>query len=173
MVKISGLERDEFSSNRHPALSFLFEHDLRANASRLSRGKTGTHPASSAGHAFPDHALEIELLDPAIPTMAFTFMQHSAGRAPNRMPAIAQFPPCSGLPRDAASVFIRGLAFGRLHACRPREGFRDAVSHRRQRCAGPFASDLRCDTIFTGAASPRASNPGGACGRSGRRCASR
>jgi hypothetical protein len=24
--------------------SFLFEHDLRANASRLSRGKTGTHP---------------------------------------------------------------------------------------------------------------------------------
>jgi len=22
----------------------LFEHDLRANASRLSRGKTGTHP---------------------------------------------------------------------------------------------------------------------------------
>src|SRR6266702_1781516 len=29
--------------------SFLFEHDLRANASRLSRGKTGIH--------FPDHAL--------------------------------------------------------------------------------------------------------------------
>src|SRR5229473_4808873 len=28
---------------------FLFEHDLRANASRLSRGKTGSH--------FPDHAL--------------------------------------------------------------------------------------------------------------------
>jgi hypothetical protein len=35
--------RDDFSSNRHPALSFLFEHDLGANASRLSRGKTGTH----------------------------------------------------------------------------------------------------------------------------------
>src|SRR5882762_3524960 len=31
---------------------FLLEHDLRANASRLSRGKTGTHPASSAGQAF-------------------------------------------------------------------------------------------------------------------------
>src|SRR5712664_3014545 len=43
------LERNDFSSNRHPALIFLFEHDLRANASRLSRGKTGTH--------FPDHAL--------------------------------------------------------------------------------------------------------------------
>jgi hypothetical protein len=25
-------------------LYLLFEHDLRANASRLSRGKTGTHP---------------------------------------------------------------------------------------------------------------------------------
>ena len=24
--------------------TLLFEHDLRANASRLSRGKTGTHP---------------------------------------------------------------------------------------------------------------------------------
>src|SRR5215475_3061003 len=36
---------------------FLFEHDLRANALRLSRGKTGFHPATSAGHAFPDHAL--------------------------------------------------------------------------------------------------------------------
>src|SRR6266403_332931 len=31
---------------------FLLEHDLRANASRLSRGKTGTHPASSAEQAF-------------------------------------------------------------------------------------------------------------------------
>ena len=45
-------ERDDFSSNRHPALSFLLTHDLRANASRLSRGETGTHPASSAGQAF-------------------------------------------------------------------------------------------------------------------------
>src|SRR6516225_8629037 len=35
----------------------ILEHDLRANALRLSRGKTGFHPASSAGHAFPDHAL--------------------------------------------------------------------------------------------------------------------
>jgi hypothetical protein len=25
-------ERDDFSSKRHPAPSFLFEHDLRANA---------------------------------------------------------------------------------------------------------------------------------------------
>ena len=41
------IERDDFSSNRHPALSFLFEHDLRANASRLSRGKTGTHFSGS------------------------------------------------------------------------------------------------------------------------------
>src|ERR1700704_1621080 len=29
---------------RRSLASFLFEHDLRANASRLSRGKTGTHP---------------------------------------------------------------------------------------------------------------------------------
>jgi len=27
-----------------PDHALLFEHDLRANASRLSRGKTGTHP---------------------------------------------------------------------------------------------------------------------------------
>src|SRR6266480_4409154 len=45
------LERDDFSSNRHPALSFLFEHDLRANASRLSRGKTGTHFSGSCARS--------------------------------------------------------------------------------------------------------------------------
>src|ERR1700732_3147064 len=40
---------------------FLFEHDLRANASRLSRGKTGTHPrVVTRGHAFPHHALSAE-----------------------------------------------------------------------------------------------------------------
>src|SRR6267142_5159169 len=98
---------------------FLFEHDLFGKP-------VPTHRVVARGHAFPDHALEIALLDPAMPTMAFTFMQHSAGRALNCLPAIAQFPPCSGLPRDAASVFIRGLAFGRLHAGRPRECFRDA-----------------------------------------------
>jgi uncharacterized protein YcbX len=38
------LERDDFSSKRHPALSFWFEHD--------SFRKTGTGPASSAGQAF-------------------------------------------------------------------------------------------------------------------------
>ena len=38
--KATALERDESSSRS----IFLFEHDLRANASRLSRGKTGTHP---------------------------------------------------------------------------------------------------------------------------------
>jgi hypothetical protein len=43
------IERDDFSSNRHPALSFDLSMDLRANASRLSRGKTGA--------IFPDHAL--------------------------------------------------------------------------------------------------------------------
>src|SRR5712671_3944296 len=46
------LERDGFSSRS----IFLFEHDLRANASRLSRGKTGAHPASSAGQAFSGYA---------------------------------------------------------------------------------------------------------------------
>src|SRR5258708_39460424 len=44
------LERNDFSSNRHPALIFLFEHDLRANASRLSRGKTGTHFSGSCSN---------------------------------------------------------------------------------------------------------------------------
>jgi hypothetical protein len=38
------LEQDDFSSNRHPALSFCLSMIFRANASRLSRGKTGTHP---------------------------------------------------------------------------------------------------------------------------------
>jgi hypothetical protein len=49
----------------------LFEHDLF--------GK----PVPT----FPDHVLEIALLDPAMPTTAFTFMQHSAGWAPNRISA--------------------------------------------------------------------------------------
>jgi hypothetical protein len=39
--KATALERDESSSRS----IFLFEHDLRANASRLSRRKTGTHPS--------------------------------------------------------------------------------------------------------------------------------
>jgi hypothetical protein len=39
--KATALERDESSSRS----IFLFEHDLRANASRLSRGKTGAHPS--------------------------------------------------------------------------------------------------------------------------------
>jgi hypothetical protein len=44
------LERNDFSSNRHPTLIFLFEHDLRANAFRVCReGK----PVPT----FPDHAL--------------------------------------------------------------------------------------------------------------------
>src|SRR6267154_2465259 len=50
-----------FSSNRHPASHFLFEHDLRANAfSRLSaKGKpVPTHRVVARGHAFPDHALK-------------------------------------------------------------------------------------------------------------------
>jgi len=42
---------------------FLFEHDLRANASRLSRGKTGTtHRVVARGHAFRDHALTTPVL---------------------------------------------------------------------------------------------------------------
>src|SRR5438034_10224745 len=39
--------------------SLLFEHDPRANASRLSSGKTGTHPSRRRPRAaFPDYALE-------------------------------------------------------------------------------------------------------------------
>jgi len=32
-------------------------HDIRANALRLSRGKTATHPLSKWGQALPDHAV--------------------------------------------------------------------------------------------------------------------
>jgi hypothetical protein len=34
-------ERCDSSPNRHPAIIYLFEHDLRANGSRLPRGKIG------------------------------------------------------------------------------------------------------------------------------------
>jgi hypothetical protein len=40
-------------------LYLLFEHDLRVNASRLSRGKTGTH--------LPDHALRHAIRRPQRP----------------------------------------------------------------------------------------------------------
>jgi hypothetical protein len=36
------------------ATPLLFEHDLRAKASRLSRGKTGSHAGSNAGNAFSE-----------------------------------------------------------------------------------------------------------------------
>jgi hypothetical protein len=36
------LDHDRLESDHD--LILLFEHDLRANASRLSRGKTGSHP---------------------------------------------------------------------------------------------------------------------------------
>jgi len=54
------LERDDFSSNRHP-LYLLFEHDLRANASRLSRGKTGTHFSGSCSRRLHFSVLAAEL----------------------------------------------------------------------------------------------------------------
>ena len=42
-----------------------WEHDLRANASRLFRGKTGSHPAIQVrGRLFPDHALEFQAVIP-------------------------------------------------------------------------------------------------------------
>ncbi len=44
------LDHDPIESDHD--LIALFEHDRRANASRLSRGKTGAHPASSAGQVF-------------------------------------------------------------------------------------------------------------------------
>src|SRR5258708_26716171 len=40
------LERDGASRS-----TFLIEHDLRANASRLSRGKTGIHPSGRSPRA--------------------------------------------------------------------------------------------------------------------------
>jgi hypothetical protein len=44
------LARDDASSNRHPAPSILFEHDLRANAYRVC-------PEGKPVPTFPDHAL--------------------------------------------------------------------------------------------------------------------
>jgi hypothetical protein len=48
------LARDDASSNRHPAPSILFEHDLRENAYRVCpEGKTGIHfSGSCSGGAF-------------------------------------------------------------------------------------------------------------------------
>jgi hypothetical protein len=43
------LARDDASSNRHPAPSILFEHDLRANAYRVC-------PEGKPVPTFPDHA---------------------------------------------------------------------------------------------------------------------
>ena len=43
------LARDDASSNRHPAPSFLFEHDLRANVDRVC-------PKGKPAATFPDHA---------------------------------------------------------------------------------------------------------------------
>src|SRR5712672_1802623 len=51
--KATALERDESSSRS----IFLFEHDLRANASRLSRGKTGSHFSGSCSSAKTRFAL--------------------------------------------------------------------------------------------------------------------
>src|SRR6266702_7995727 len=55
--------------------TFLFEHDLRANASRLSRGKTGA--------TFPDHALAARILSTA--TVNFQEAAATASRASERM----------------------------------------------------------------------------------------
>src|SRR6266853_4959721 len=53
-----GLERDDFSSNRHPALSFCLSM-ISAQTLRVCReGKpVPTHRVVARGHAFPDHAL--------------------------------------------------------------------------------------------------------------------
>src|SRR5712664_3987826 len=51
--KATALERDESSSRS----IFLFEHDLRANASRLSRGKTGTHFSGSCSSEISHNAV--------------------------------------------------------------------------------------------------------------------
>jgi hypothetical protein len=44
-LRIEQLEHDPMESD-HVLIS-LFEHDLRANASRLSQGKTGFHPPAA------------------------------------------------------------------------------------------------------------------------------
>jgi len=54
--KADALERDDFSSNVIPLYSFCLGHDLRANASRLSRGKPVPPRIKSEGMLFPDHA---------------------------------------------------------------------------------------------------------------------
>src|SRR6266849_5493552 len=52
------LERDDFPSNRHPALSFCLSV-ISAQTLRVCReGKpVPTHRVVARGHAFPDHAL--------------------------------------------------------------------------------------------------------------------
>src|SRR5882762_872602 len=85
---------------------FLLEHDLRANASRLSRGKTGTHPASSAGQAFSGSCsrnLEKKSGDLAVAGSRFA-AESSFGQKPK---------PRSGSP-DVAVTQIRGLLGGEL-----------------------------------------------------------
>src|SRR5262245_31415628 len=49
-LSITSIEQDDVSSNRHPALPPLFEHDLRANAFRVYR-------EGKPVFAFADHAL--------------------------------------------------------------------------------------------------------------------
>src|SRR5438132_7691184 len=55
LLKPGILARDDASSNRHPAPSILFEHDLRANAYRVCpEGKpVPTFPDHAPGGAFP------------------------------------------------------------------------------------------------------------------------
>jgi len=57
----AALERDDFSSNRHPALSFCLSM-ISAQTLRVCReGKpVPTHRVVARGHAFPDHALAFD-----------------------------------------------------------------------------------------------------------------
>jgi hypothetical protein len=58
LLRLRILERDDFSSNRHPALSFCLSM-ISAQTLRVCReGKpVTTHRVVARGHAFPDHAL--------------------------------------------------------------------------------------------------------------------
>src|SRR6266446_6308675 len=59
-------ERDDFSSNRHPALSFCLSM-ISAQTLRVCReGKPVPTPHQVRGRLFPDHALVLTMLDSSL-----------------------------------------------------------------------------------------------------------
>jgi len=70
----ASLDHDLIRLNRIMVAFFLFEHDLRANASRLSRAKTGSRFSGSCSARIPPrHALEpVPRLDSAFAPLPYS-----------------------------------------------------------------------------------------------------